>query len=80
MRSFPGRLNIAQNRKRDDGRSQHANGGKHRNRIKSVVESLPGKGQQRPARVPGQQRGRIDRPYKRAPGRARQFQRARQQE
>ena len=28
MRPFAGRLNIAQDRKGDDGRRQHANGGK----------------------------------------------------
>lgn len=53
---------IAQRRERDDGSRQHAYGGQHRHRIKSVAEGFPGKGQQGPARVTGQQRGRINRP------------------
>ena len=75
MGAFSSRLNIAQNRKGNDGRRQHANGGKQRNRKKSGAERLPGKGQQRPARIAGQQRGRINRSHQRTPCRARQFHR-----
>ena len=42
---------------------------------KSGTKGLPGKGQQRPARIARQQRGRINRPHQRAPRRARQFHR-----
>ncbi len=75
MTSFSGRLDIAQNRKCDDGRRQHANGGKHRHREKAGGKGFPGEIYQRPACVPGQERGRIHGPRQRAPCRTRQFHR-----